>query len=376
MEYERSCDFPTDLPDRLRILVAGRKLSYAEALRWWRVLSGNRKWWPILSFSMMFFFIMNTLAVLSEPSRKVFGTSGISMAVAVILMLGAAVAASVVFGKTLWNVRKQSFLRLGVYHADTARHSQGSRIAFYGDRLTVTSLRGTVTLYFTDVQAYVETCDGFALSNGADWIILRAQDLIAFDADLIRAYLEERLDRRMMRVVSKVKPQLQQPLMIPQLSETDPLATATLPYEKSTLYTQYRRDNFRAYITVALLLAVIAGVVIAAHINLTPWLLADTGIFCGGAVAVTWLLALCVFAWHRPKKSAEPMIVMFFADGLSIAADGASQFCIKERLRLSADDTGVMVHFLNRKTLFIPFESLDNADTLRSMAGVPNTVGQ
>ncbi len=376
MVYERPCRFPTDDPDRLWILVAGRQLSYAEALRWRRVLSGNRKWWPILSFSMMGFFVINALGALSDPSRTVFGVNGMQIAMAIVLMLGAAAGACVVFGRALWSARKQSFSRWDVYRADTARHAQGSRIAFYGDRLTVTSLRGTVTLYFTDVQACVETVDGFALCNGTDWIILRAGDLIAFDADLIRAYLQERLERRVMRVVSKVRPQLQQPLMIPQHPETAPLVTATLSYEKSTLYEQYRRDNFGAYVTVALLLAVMAGVVIAAFVNLTPWLLADVGIFCGGAPALTWLMAIGIFALHRPKTSAEPMTVAFFADGLRITAEGASQFCIKERVRLSADNSGVTVHFLNQKTLFIPFTSVDNVEILQSMAGVPNTVGQ
>lgn len=376
MVYERPCRFPIDDLDRLWIVVAGRKLSYAEALRWRRVLSGNRKWWPILSFAMMFFFIVSAIAALSDPSRNVFGMGGADVAVAIVILLSAAAGASVVFGRTLWKAREQSFSRLNMYHADVARHSQGTRIAFYGDRLTVTSLRGTTILYFADVQACVETVDGFALSNGADWIILRAQDLIAFDANLIRSYLEERLERRVMRVLSRVKPQLQQPLMIPSLSEKKSLATAALTYEKTTLYAQYRTDSFRAFVTVALLLAVMAGVVIAAFVSVTPWLLADVGIFCGSALAVTWLIALCLFAWHRPKKSADPLMIRFFEDGLSITADGASQFCIKERLRLSADNTGVTIHFLNGKKLFIPFDLVDNAVILQSMAGVSHTIGQ
>lgn len=369
MVYERPCRFPADDPDRLWILVAGNPLTYAEAVRWWRVLSGHRKLGPLFSFLLIGWFILQILSIL--PSS---GLYWFEMVIAFLLLSAVTTLAGVALRKALCYPRNVEFTGYEEYAADYGRHQAGLRIAFYGDRLTMTSLRGTVTMKFADVQACVETNDGFALTDGTQWLIVRAQDLIAFDVNIIREYLQERLDKAIIRVISMARPALSDPLPIPRLPEPEAaLTTAEIP---CTLSREMRKQQHRLLMAVAIPMAASVGIMASVYWRITPWFLADMMILCVGFAAVAWVFASVMFALYRPRQTAETMILGFEPDGLRITVGSITRFCIKERLYLTADETGVSIRFLNNQTLFIPFDAVKDQPILKALAGVPDTAGQ
>ncbi len=369
MVYERPCRFPADDPDRLWILVAGSPLPYAEAVRWRRVLSGRRKLGPLLSFLLIGMFILEIFGTLPFSGLYWF-----EILTAFLLLSVATALACVTLGKALRYPRTAEFVQYEMYAADLRRHKAGLRIAFYGDRLTMTSLRGTVTLKFANVQACVETNDGFALSDGTQWLIVRAQDLIAFDVDIIREYLQERVDKSVINVISTARPVLPEPLPIPQLPEPEEaLTTAEIP---GTLSRDIRKQQHCLLMGVAIPMAASVGIMASVYWRITPWFLADMMILCVGFAVVAWVFASVTFALYRSQRTEEPMILGFEPDGLRITVGGITRFCIKERLYLTADETGVIIRFLNKQTLFIPFDAARDPQILKALAGAPDTAGQ
>ena len=197
--------FPSDEPDRLWILVAGRTLSRAEEERWRRVLVGKRKTLPLITFILALFLI---LGVFVDRDYTVWYEALVKLALFFFGMIGAVWS----FCGVLRVSRKGIDALYEEQDADVKANAMGSRIAFHGDRLVHTTLRGTIVLPYTEIQSCVETADGFALNDGTQLLILRGQDLTAFDADLIRAYLQERLPRQVIRIKAPVIPFLQAPL--------------------------------------------------------------------------------------------------------------------------------------------------------------------
>ncbi len=369
MVYEKPCRFPTDDPDRLWILLAGRSISSAEAMRWWRILSGRRVVIPIISLLPLAIFVLEELYAFAGSESIWEAAIGIG------LLLICSLLTLIGVYRVFKNTKKQQLQRFAAYEADRKRQMVGSRIAFYGNRLSVTTLRGTTVMYFSDVQYFVETVEGFALTDGERWIILRAQDLIAFDAQLIRDYVSERLEKRVMHVRSALRPQLTEPLPIPCIPEEEPrFVTVTMPFEKSSLYRARNKKVFALFTALSIPLGVIMGLILGGIVIMTPWVWVDTALLSVGSIVLVWLVAAVALARCRPKKSEQPLCVQFQPDGVCIAALGDAQFCVKERLYPTVEKDGVRLHFMSRETLFIPYRAADREDVLKALVGVTETL--
>ncbi len=371
--YEQINRFSSEDPHRLWIVVAGRAMPYTEALRWRRVLWGHRKLLPLLSFLLIGVFVLELFSLLATGDLQWYDAL-----VAVIIVAGAAAIGGVAIGKALLLPQKNEMMRFAAYAADMKYQQSGIRIGFYGDRITFTSVRGVQTVPFCDVERCVETQDGFALFNGSQWFIIRSADLIPFDANIIREYLEARLAASVIDRVAFAKPHLFEPLPIPHLEESPAsLVTAEIPFKKTVFYKKNCRRKQNLLSLVAVSMALIAGVIVPCYVpSVTEYFLLDVAVFCACFAAAAWLLAVGALALYRRKPTGETAVVSFEPDGLRITADGITQFCVKERLLLIPEKLGVCVRFLNGETLFIPFSAATNEWQLRALAGAPNCAEQ
>ncbi|MBR2406093.1 MAG: hypothetical protein IKB04_03475 [Clostridia bacterium] len=367
MVYDPFVRFPAEDPNRLWILVAGRPLAYAEAVRWRKILSGRRKLLPLFCFLMLGIFSLETLALIATGHYAWYETLP-----AVLAVLAATVITYISFVKALRAPYKTEFAQYDAYVSDRARHEAGLRIGFYGDRLTFTSLRGVQVLPFAEVQACVETKDGFAISNGTCWFIIRSQDLIPFDAQLIHAYLLERLGDRV-QVAALAQPGLTEPLPIPQLvPPAEPLVTVSLPYAKCTLLRREEMRKNRLLRNTVVPMTTIIGVMTACYFPITSLFLAEAAVYCFVFGVIAAVLCTCLMKRYRKPRKQQALQVAFEPDGLRLSFQGTERFCIKERLVLIPESSGVTVRFLDGQTLFIPFDAVENIALLKALAGVPD----
>ena len=342
-------------------------MPHTEVPRWRRALWGYRKLLPLLSFLLVGIFLLDLVSLLAMGELLWYDTT-----VAAVIAVGAAAMGGIAIGKALLLPQKKEMLRYMVYAGDTKYQQNGIRIGFYGDRVTFTSVRGVQTVRFCDVQRCMETQDGFALFNGNQWFIIRSADLIRFDVNIIREYLEARIPSVIDRV-ALAKPGLLEPLPIPRLEEPkSALVTAELPFKQTAFYKKDAKQKQNLVSLAAISMALIAGVLVPCYVpRITEYFLLDMFVFCACFAAAAWLLAVGALALYRRKSAEDTAVVTFEPDGLRITADGITQFCVKERLVLIHEKLGVSVRFLNGETLFIPFNAATNEWQLRALAGAP-----
>lgn len=365
MEYEQPCRFPADDPNRLWILVAGRQMPYWEALRWFAVLKGKRKTLPLIAFVLCLLYAMVALSYAGEAD-----ISAIESATASAVILTAVAALSVAMFFLLSYPKKKARVRIVGYDADVKRHAYGSRIAFYTDRIAVTTLRGTQTMKFSDVELCVETYDGFLLLAGESRIVIRSEDLTVYDLQLIREYLTERLSPRVMCMKTPAQARLYQPLPIPQFeAETTVLTVASVPIEQTAPYIRERRARFFRLCAVTLPLMLILGVMLAALFMMTPYFLADLAIFCGACLVGGAVVSVVLFRLFDRRHHTR-LDLRFEPDGLRLTADGVDHFVVKERVWLSVAEAGVTLRFFNHQTLFIPVDAVEDMAVLKALSGI------
>lgn len=348
-------------PNRLRILLAGRALTHAEAVRWQQTLNGGRRTLPLLGLGLLLFFSLQVNRV---------GTQWWEQATFYTVLCLCLVGLIVGTVRLLGYQKQRDFCAFNEYAADTARHAAGYRLAFYEDRLTVTSLRGMRTLRFDQLISCVETYDGFALSDTLGCVVVRSQDMMEYDVHYLRAYLRERVNPRVWRVVSPVRAWLTQPLPLPVLPPLPaPLTRAVLP---SAAFLQQRENarRFSRFLQLCVPLWLFGGIMTTSFVSLTPWFLADLGLFCLSWLAIGWLFTLFMYALLRPRITRKPLELAFEPDGLRITNGESTRFVVKERLWLEAGPNGVAVHGLDDRELFIPFNAVENVDVLKALAGM------
>ena len=365
MEYEQPCRFPAEDPNRLWILVAGRQMPYGEALRWFAVLAGKRKTLPLIGFVLCLLYALVALSYAADAA-----VSEIELAAALAVILTAVVALSIAMGFLLSHPKKQAKEQITNYQADIKRHTYGVRIAFYTDRLTVTTLRGIQTVRFCDVELCVETADGFALVAGEACAFIRSEDLTAFDLQLIREYLSERLAARVMCRKATAQARLYQPLPIPQFeAQTACLTAARVSARAAQPYLGERRTRFWRLHAITLPLMLILGVMLASQFMITGQFLVDLAILCVGSLIGGSALSAALFLLFE-RRNRETLEIRFEPDGLRLTADGVDHFIIKERVWLSVEDARATLRFLDGETLFIPADAVENMTVLKALAGV------
>ncbi len=372
MLYESSCCFSPDEPDRLQLLLAGRPLPSEEARRWQRMLLGKRRVLPIVSTLLVGLFLCDALSRLTVGDLIIGEWVWLENLAVVLLLL---FTAAVVLGALISLLRlpqKEANRRYAVYAANNAPNAVITRFAFYEDRLVVRTVRGERVMLFSQVEACVETVDGFALTDGDDWIILRAQDMIHYDACLLHDYLAKRVGSPIMQVKSRAQARLVQPLPVLRIMPPEPLAQATVPYETSTVFCARRQKRRRCLAVLSASLGFLAGTAGACYVSITPWFLWDVVI--GGCVLAVAAVAFSAVLFARlcANTPGRVLTVQFFPDGVSVGINGALQFYKREGLYVSATPEGMQLHFGDDETLFVPFQAADNSAAVKALAGVPN----
>lgn len=345
------------------IRCTGYPLSYAEALDWYRTLHGGRKKWPIYGLFAMGYIALNAWMMLMLSSR----TLGMRNLVGLFFLFCSSITALLLFFRLLKAVRIQGLRPYTAYANDRERHRFGTDITVFGDRIEIRSLRGTIVMRFADVQTCVETEKGFALTDGRQWIILRAADMTAGLAAMLGERFFVTIDRKRIRRTSAVYAQLPFPLPItnvPMMAK--PLVTASV----SEIID---RESGRLTILCAAFAASlggVAGVMIGTMFTMLPWPALDMVISVLGAAAAMWLITLAMMRYYRPKTVAQPSTVRFYTDGLSVTTDEVTTFYDKTVVTVTAANGGVYIQVLNQQTLFIPFENIDDVEALRRLLGV------
>ncbi len=319
----------------------------------------------MLAFFVSLLYVPVTAALLTEarltaPERMI--AAGILLVSAVWLFLAA--------WFLLTYPKKQARRRFADYEADVKRHHYGSRITLYADRVEITSVRGTRCLHFSEIEQCVETADGFALLRDTTCLILRSRDLMAYDLQLVRDCLAERLAPSVMHGKGRAQAGLLQPLPIPQFNGTvTPLTSAAVPLRATTLYRRERKARLRRLLLTAEPLAWIGGSLTSVFIAATDSFLLDLLIGIAGWSAGIMLVGIgAFFLFDRPCR--EELRVAFEPDGLRLKAADTERFIIKERVGLQMEESGVTLHFLHRESLFIPADAVENLFVLRTLVGI------
>lgn len=364
MDYEPPCRCSETDSGRLLALLAGRSLSRAEARRWFFVLREKRKLLPGIAFFLCFLNVIIVISLFPEASLP----RAERMIAAGILLLAIGwlfVAACSVLLYPKIRARR----RFSEYEADVKRHNCGCRIELYDDRVEITTVRGTRRLCFSEIEQCVETADGFALIQNATCLILRSNDLTAYDLQWVRELLTERLVPEMWQCREMAQAGLLQPLPIPHFEATAPLTTATVPFAATSVYRRERKARLFRLLAAMGPLALIGGTMTALLLALTNSFFMDLILFIG-----VWLIGVLLvglgFFFLLEQRCWETLRLAFEPDGLRLKTDTDEQFIIKERLGLLVEESGVTIHFLHHTSLFIPSNAVEDQNVLRALVGI------
>ncbi len=365
MIYEQPCRFPTDDPDHLWFQMTGRVLSQFEATYWYAVLIGGRKRIPLIGFVLCLFFAMMPLTYTAGMPD-----AGNEVLIAFLVILIAVCTLCIATAWAIYHPKRHATRWYVNYVADSARHERGDRIAFFTDYVTVTSLRGVRRMKWSEVVTCVETYNGFALYDEANWIILRAQDMTATDVQFVRDYLTARLDPKVMMCRSRAMCVLAQPLPIPQnYPEATCLTSAAIAFEQTELGKREKTRRFLLLFACNTALALLVAVMFAAVFTVTPYHLVDLVIFCAAWVAGSAVVTL-LFSKLFFRKNTQTLRLRFEPDGLQITVGETAVFITKDRLRLTVTDSTVRLWFINGDPFSIPLSVVEDASVLKALAGV------
>ena len=346
------------------IRCTGYPLSYAEAISWYRTLYGGRKKWPIFGVLAMGIIAFEAWLALIFNSR----TLGVRSAIGLFFLFLCTITALVFLFKLMKIVKVRQLRPYTAYAGDHERHRFGTDLVLYTDFIEVRSLRGTISMKFSDVRACVEAEKGFALTDGKQWIILRAADMTTELALRIRERFFITIERKRIHRVSYVYPQLIYPLPpinVPPMSA--PLTTATVESVSDHGEKQRLLPLFAAF---SASLGGVAGVMIGSMVTLTPWPIVDAILPPLGFAAVMWLVALAATTFYFQKPSKALPLVRFYAEGISVTADDVTRFYSKNIITVTVVDRGVYMKVLNQQTLFVPFDAADEPETMKRLLGV------
>lgn len=345
--------------DTLHILVAGHSPSAQEAARWYRVLRGNGRVFLIIAAVLTALFGLDCLGTAAEQDPLEVGLLFLFLGLCTVLMI---------VGIVKYERRQQTrfISRWGdeVADADTAR--QGFTLAFYDDRVVRTTKRGSATIYFSGPLFWVETPDGFAIQAGRQVILLRACELTAFDAALIREFLQKRIPSRVYRMKGHAAATLQQPLPIPRLYNADTvISRMTLPTAHLTRRHEAKTRRQMARMTVPALC--ILG---ASFFTLVPavsgylWNVAiGSAVFAAGGI----LLQRLLIRMTRRQKPTAPLSMVMTNDGLVLWIENFTVFFPANRLKIAKIKSGIAVTFSSGDTLKIPWTAMDQPETVREL---------
>ncbi len=346
----------TQRNETLRIFVAGRFLQPQEAVWWMRLLNGPAYtflWCAVLLLLATFFF--STLGQLEETPWDLRG-----------------VVVAFITACSCWCIAGISRLRkqqnrwtLALFSdrmADKKAVENGCTFAFYDDRVVSTSLRGSDTIWFSDVIMCTECAKGFALQTKTAVLFLRSADLTAFDLHCIRTHLRAVIAPTHHRIKAVATSGLTEALPIPRFFSFDTvLARATVPVAEQT---SQKRKQLKAILLPMLLLF---SVLPAVSLHLTPWLMLDLIVFAGLFGGIGLWVSLSLEKKLSGIADWPDLQIAFTKDGLAVLCNGITEFSIKQRLAVRFTEQYVHIRYTSGEHLRIPLSAVDRPELLKNL---------
>ena len=240
---------------------------------------------------------------------------------------------------------------------------------FYGDRVVVTTARGSTLVPYSRVTAYVETAELIALFVDEDFVCWRGADLTPYDATLIREHLRRNIHPSVVRIKRPVMARLREPLPIPSLNNEDQLVSRARA--AASVKTEQRR-RIRGLVSLLpqlLPMLLVLATATAQYWILSNWFLLDVLAFfaaylVAGLLAAMLLLLPGTRAAAKKQDETSPQDLAFTRDGLAIRRNGFTTFVHKERIRALPSANGVTVE-MPCETLFVPWENAEDPEKLK-----------
>ncbi len=351
-----SGEFHAQDTSALRILVAGRFLQPAEAVQWLGELNGvayTFLWLAVLLLLGVFSF--STLAGIVGSAWHLRG-----------FLLAFLVACCCLCLAQLSRFRKREHNALFAVFSDRLADKKaveaGCTFAFYDDRVVSTSLRGSDTIWFSDVVMCTETAKGFALQTKTALLLVRGADLTAFDLHCVRTHLQRYIPVTNHRVKAMAVPGLQEALSIPRFFNFDTvLARATVPV---SLQTGTKQRQLKS-ILLPMLLAF--SVLPTVSLPITPWALLNLAIYAVVFCAVGLRLAKGLERRLSGVCTLPDLQVAFTKEGLAVLFGGITEFTVKERLLVRFTAETVQIQYTNGECLRVPLSLVDRPDLLKTL---------
>ncbi len=342
--------------ETLRIFVAGRFLQPQEAVWWMRLLNGPAYtflWCAILLLLATFFF--STLAQLEQTPWDLRG---------VVVAVITACSCWCIAGLSRFR-KQQNRLVLALFSdrmADKKAVENGCTFAFYDDRVVSTSLRGSDTIWFSDVIMCTESANGFALQTKTAILFLRSADLTAFDLNCIRTHLRTMIAPPHHRVKAVAIPRLAEALPIPRFFNFDTVLTrASVPVFSQT---SQKRKQLKAILLPMMLLF---SVLPAVSVRLTPWPLLDLIVFAILFGGIGLWVALLLEKKLSGIADWPELQMAFTKEGLAVLCNGITEFTIKQRLTVRFTEHYVHIRYTSGERLRIPLSAVDRPELLKTL---------
>ncbi|MBO5929594.1 MAG: hypothetical protein J6Q42_06225 [Clostridia bacterium] len=349
-------DIRTEKGEELRIVVAGRFPSPQEAVGWLRLLNGpayTLLWCAVVLLSAVFLF--GTLAQLVGTPWYLRG--------AIVAFIASCCFLSM---SQLSRFKKQEitsfFALFSDRKADKKAVEMGYTFAFYDDRVVSTSLRGSDTIWFSDVVMCTESAGGFALQTKTAVLFLRSADLTAYDLQCIRAHLHAVISASRQHIKAMAIPGLTEALPIPRFFNFDNIAARAVVSARSQA--GRRRRRVKALLLPLLLLFSILPALLW---QFTPWLLLNLVISAVIFGSVGLWIASALERKLSGVADLPDLQLAFTKDGLAVLCAGVTEFTVKERLNVRITNKKVHIRYTNGEQLTIPLSAVDRPESLKTL---------
>ncbi len=349
-------------PSKLQILVSGRDPLLQEYTNLRRVTAGGGRMLGLLfALLTLLFGWMALAASTSSPGKDILAATLILVGGCVLVLLVDLLLYSSRLGR-----RCEAEYAERCYNPYSPAPVSVSE--FYGDRVVVTTARGSTLVPYSRVTAYVETAELIALFVDGDFVCWRGADLTPYDAALIREHLRRNIHPSVVRIKRPVMACLREPLPIPSLNNDDQLVSRARAAAGVKTEQRRRIKGLVSLLPQLLPMLLVLATATAQYWILSNWFLLDVLAFFAAYLVVGLLAAmLLLLPGARAAKKQDktsPRDLAFTRDGLAIRRNGFTTFVHKERIRALPSANGVTVE-MPCETLFVPWENAEDPEKLK-----------
>ena len=232
----------------------------------------------------------------------------------------------------------------------------------YDDRIEVVGAQGTSVYPFARVTRMVCTRMLLVLCMPGEELVLRAEDMTPFDADLLLTLLRVQLPAgAAVRIRKPLAGRLVRPLPLPPPPRASaPLMIASVPDGGEP----EPKDTRRLWMIGS---AILLAMVVLTGCSFVGIPVLDFLLAFAGVLLTEWLL------WRLIRKAAGPQpardrTFVLTPDGLVRIQNGVIRFCRRDLLRVTKCENGVQLAYPAGKT-FVRWEQMTDSDAARQLLG-------